>query len=920
MALCTSAREHGPFITLGNSSRVLQFAAYTFDISIGDIFVTLIHGGCICIPSEHDRMNNLAGAINSMNVNHANLTPTVASQIQPGDVKGLKVLVVAGEPMTREVVERWAENVTLIEMYGPAECTIYCMGRSELRRDDHPSNIGHGVGSIIWITNPENSNILTPIGGIGELLIEGPTLARGYLNDELNTSQAFIEDPLWIMNKASNAISPRRLYRSGDLGRYNVDGSISFVGRRDRQVKLRGQRIELGEVEYHLRANLPVSVEATALVTTHDRPALAAFLTIEESPRVISDLDGIASSPAQLETFQSLTAGIETKLRSVLPSYMVPSLFIPVLRIPLNISGKTDYKKLQQMIKELSLEQVAALRNMKTDRIPPSTAMEQRLHDLWTSLLKVTEVGVQDNFFNYGDSITAMRLVAAARKEGLSLTVDKIFKSPVLSEMALITCEESSEYVTDVAPFSLLSGTMKATLKDEVASQCQVSIDQIEDIYPCTPQQAFWIWDTKLQGHQAQMVYSLPASLDMSRFYAAWEAVFVACTILRTRIIHTSSGYFQVVMRDSIEWSKETSLDSYLKADRPKTIGLGQRLQRYCVIEDNILEGKYFVWTAQHSSYDGWSLYVLFKELGHAYHHGFSAAKGAKFNQYIKTLKDMDQDAASTFWQSQMAGTFSKPLFVVPDGHQIFPNTQWKREITLSKLQKSSITISTMIEVAWALVFSRALKCEDIILDILRAGRTIPLPGIEELIAPTTTAVPLRIHINPKTKTHTLLSHVQQQLNSITPFEHLGFSTISALNDEVTAACKNAIRINIAPPVVDESPAQRIDMPLIWAELALILPFRLDLAVNKNVVDVEAVFDKALISPDRVDQLLRQFEQALLQISRADAEQQLRDIDLSGISDKESSLIESISAESGRVRERMLVGFMPNSSIQGANT
>ena len=270
-AVCTSARDHGEMIKLGSHSRVLQFAAYTFDICISDMFVTLIHGGTICIPSEHDRMNNLAGAIQKLNANHMSITASVVSHLSPQDLKSLKVLIVAGEAMTRDVVDKWAEHVTLINMYGPgqslpsillrvpqfygtklpaAECTVYSIGKPDIRPNDDASLIGKGVGSRVWITKEEDPNVLVPIGTVGEILIEGPVLARKYLNDEDGrTKCAFLRDPAWVHGNSSET-SSRRFYRTGDLARYTMDGLISFVGRKDDgQIKLRGQRIEPGEVE-----------------------------------------------------------------------------------------------------------------------------------------------------------------------------------------------------------------------------------------------------------------------------------------------------------------------------------------------------------------------------------------------------------------------------------------------------------------------------------------------------------------------------------------------------------------------------------------------------------------------------------------------------------------------------------------------
>ncbi|MCJ1410507.1 hypothetical protein MMC19_004592 [Ptychographa xylographoides] len=909
-AICTSAREHGAVIKLGTHSRVLQFAAYTFDISLGDIFVTLIHGGCVCIPSEEDRMNNLVGAIRSMDVNQASLTSTVASQLEPEEAKSLQVLVVAGEAMTKEVVKRWADHVTLINMYGPAEASIYCVGKPDIRVDDDPTIIGRGVGALTWITNSANPNILAPVGAIGELLVEGPTLARGYLNDEAQTRLAFISDPFWLDSKTPGTQQTRNLYRTGDLVRYTSNGSISFVGRRDdSQVKLRGQRIELGEIEYQLQASLENSIKvAVSLITPNGQPTLAAFVAVEKTTGIKNDSE-IFTSPRQLRRLSSLSVGLKTRLSSVLPTYMVPSVFIAVSSIPLTTSGKINRRKLQQMAAKLSPDQVAAFRYLKTTQKPPSTDMQIRIYGLWQALLKVTNIGIEDSFFQLGgDSVTAMRLVAAARKQGLSLTVEKIFKNPVLSDMSLVAIDNSSEEQTEIAPFSLLTDVIRSHVHDEAALQCNIGKTEIEDIYPTSPQMDFWIHaGTEMHEHQALSVYSLPETIDVNRYCAAWEAVAASHGILRTRAIRNGTGYLQVLTKGPLNWRKEKSLKAYVTAERHATIGFGEPLMRFAIVEDDTMGGRFFVHTAQHCSYDGWSLYLLNKDVDHAYYNGSSTSLGAKYNRFIKTLINTDMNAASRYWQNHLAGAHSRPFILVPEGYRVNPDSLSKRHIPLSRSRKSNITISTVIEVAWAIVFSRILDCPDIIFDILRAGRTTPVPDIDEMIAVTTCAVPLRIHVDPEQKTNELLTRIQHQLSDMTPYEHLGFNNIAQLSDEVRAACQNAIRINIAPPLSDEISRKKIGLPLIWAELAFSIPVRLDLDISReDTIYLEVVFDKNLISPARVDRLMRQFERALHQIADADDEQTLGAVDLECVSETESVLLESISDASALVRKTML--------------
>lgn len=253
-AICSSIKSHGSVMQFNEQSRTLQFAAYTFDISISDIFATLLHGGCVCVPSEYDRLNRLALAINELGVNQACLTPSVATLFQPSDVPSLKKLTLGGEPLTRENIKTWADETHLKNIYGPAECSMWCMGSPGLSLESDESNIGTGLGVNTWITRVENHNQLCAIGMIGELLIEGPLLVREYLNDPERTSAAFIENPRWFTEARPETKS--RFYKTGDLVRYNVDGTIQFIGRKDSQVKVRGQRIELGEIEHVLRRHV----------------------------------------------------------------------------------------------------------------------------------------------------------------------------------------------------------------------------------------------------------------------------------------------------------------------------------------------------------------------------------------------------------------------------------------------------------------------------------------------------------------------------------------------------------------------------------------------------------------------------------------------------------------------------------------
>ena len=212
-------------------TRILQFSAYTFDLGIAEIFATLLHGGCVCVISETDRMGDLAGAMEAAGVNTAWLTPTVAGLLSPRDVPTVRTMLFAGEALKREVLEKWVSaGVSLFNGYGPTECTVITVLNGPITDTSEASNIGRAIGgSNLWVVDPTDYHQLVPIGAVGELLIDGSVLARGYLNDAAKTAEVFVEVPSWVSQvHGMGCSSPeeRRFYRTGDLVRQMPDGTL----------------------------------------------------------------------------------------------------------------------------------------------------------------------------------------------------------------------------------------------------------------------------------------------------------------------------------------------------------------------------------------------------------------------------------------------------------------------------------------------------------------------------------------------------------------------------------------------------------------------------------------------------------------------------------------------------------------------
>ena len=194
--------------------------------------------------------------------------------------------MVGGEPISAKIFETWADKLCLIEAYSLTECCIFSIAAVNVKASDSPTNIGQVTSGICWIVDTQDHNQLASIGSVGELLIKTPTLARGYLNEPIKTAAAFIKSPTWATPTAS---APRRMYKTGNLVKYNLDGTMEFVGRKDTQVKLRGQRVELTLIEHHLRKILPelvhVAVEVITMVS--DKVSFLEYVSLYLANRVL---------------------------------------------------------------------------------------------------------------------------------------------------------------------------------------------------------------------------------------------------------------------------------------------------------------------------------------------------------------------------------------------------------------------------------------------------------------------------------------------------------------------------------------------------------------------------------------------------------------------------------------------------------
>lgn len=896
--LCTSAIHGGKAMGMDQRPRMLQFVSYAFDACIIEIIFTLIFGGCVCIPSDWDRVNDLAGSIRKMQVTSAFFTPSLFRNIELQDIGGLHTVILGGESVPEDLINKWKTKLRLISAYGPTECAVAITVLDYSSSEHGPGSLGKPfVGA--WVVDQNDPDKLMAVNAVGELLIEGPTVGRGYLHEAAKTQQAFIPPPHWMQVAGRQG----RLYRTGDLVMFKEDGTLFFLGRKDNQVKIRGQRLEMGEVEHQLQkvfsGSTEVIVEAVTPADNFGNPTLMAFLKMDRSAGFLNweqDRPCVVTSLDEQGLLRSLATQATTSLSLVLPAYAIPTFFIPVQSFPFSISGKLDRKRLRSMAAELSVAELDSFTGEKVHR--QLTVLEQRLSVLWQAVLGVSKIEAQDNFYHLGgDSIVSMKLVATARAEGLSLTVAMISQHPVLADMAL--CTSAAEDLPLVETFSLLSGRDLSRVLDAA----RLSRGQVDDVFPASAHQDYFA--APANRYLLQCVFHLPPHMDVARLKSSWNTISARNTILRTRLVQIADGRnFQVVMKGELEWQRETSLERFLEKDKADYIGNGDFITRFAIVTDQRSGKLFFVWSGSHACYDGTAVPMLYADLEYAFRNEASPNRGLKFNQFIKHTVLAEQTPAESFWRTYLAGskscTPSKPFCVVPASHKVLADVNLARKFSLRKTQMSGITVSTMAEVAMAIVFSRHLQSEEVVFSQYRTGRNVPLPGVEEMIAPAMTKIPHRFHVAVGRKIRDLLCSSQRDLNDMAAFEHLGWDKIKSLDEDTKAACDAAIYVTFSAgsSYITNTWGERIGMELLWTGITMYSPFRFSVKSSQEGIRVNTTFDGSLLSVEMMDGILRQFEHSMLQIMECDGEKAVEDVYLAADWGEPSVLTPAVEAQS----------------------
>ncbi|KAF3037841.1 nrps [Didymella heteroderae] len=780
-------------------SRVLDFASYAFDVCIDSMLCTTAHGGTLCTPSDERRMNDLSGAMRDFRVTLAGMTPSVARTLDVDILDQLDSIALGGEGTSMSDAASWGKRTRIVNAYGPSECTVGATINGDVGAKPYIT-MGTGTGAAIWLADPEDHNKLVPIGAAGELLIEGPIVGMGYLNNPAKTKEVFIEDPDFL-TKGSKSFPGRRgkLYKTGDLCRYDPDGygEVIFVGRQDQQVKLRGQRIELAEIEYNMQKHLPADTQLAVEVIKPGgtgEQTLVAFL-VEQRKSGMRHLDGQVFGSFS-NKFQTALQEMTKHLFSDLPSYMVPSAYIPLWKMPLLVSCKTDRKRLREIGNGVTRQDLRRFNALLSEKKEATTEMELKLIPVWAKILGGdADFSANDNFFSMGgDSLRAMRLVPAAREEGIILTVPDIMLNPTLSAMAAKARPLSEEDTAEVLPFSMIGQDWdEEKVKVESAQLCRVDASNIEDVYPCTPlQEGLMALSAKFQdAYVAQRVADLPSEIA-HRLKEAFDKSVEDCPILRTRIVNVPGrGLFQVVLKDGqLVREHGAVLADYLKTDQAESMDLGKALFRYGVVHPEGSEKAHFIITMHHAVYDGWSMPLVFDRINRAFV-GMNTPRPVTFKNFIKYLTSQDPSVSKDYWRERLNGASPHQFPPLPEkGYITRADSLLEHYVNVPTTAHNKLTLATIIRGAWALTSSLYMGHTDIIFGETLTGRSAPVNAIEEIEGPMITTIPVRVRLNLDRPISEFLQQVHAQTVQQIPHEHLGLQNIRRVSKEARHACE----------------------------------------------------------------------------------------------------------------------------------
>lgn len=781
-----------------SDSRWLQFAAYHFDVSVLEHFWTWQEGLCVTVVPRDLLFDDLPGTVSRLGITHLDLTPSLARLLTPQAVPSLceGVFIVGGEQVGQDIIETWGDAQCLFNFYGPSEVTIGCTVHPQVARGVKATNIGRtwdNVGAYV-LKSDGKSVVLT--GSIGELCLSGPLVGIGYLNRSELTAKKFV-----------TLENGERIYRTGDLVRMLHDGSFDFLGRIDDQVKLRGQRLEIGEINSVLKRGSHEFEDAVALILAHPeqgKEAIIGFLAVGKATRTVSGSLSIRES----EPIRKAVQDVRRHALNNLPGYMVPTYLIAVNLIPLNPNNKVDNKALKTFYTNLTLKEVRKYQE-PTGQSVNVTAELRRLQQIISRYLRLPglDVGPESSLIQLGvDSIAAIRLSRELRSQGYqTASVANLMRHPVIGNLCEVLSrhpsEQSQEQKSNINAAKAAIDQFAFKYGSYIERSITPLSSEVEHIAPCTALQQGMIShilgsESPRPPYLTEWVFTLAENINLMQLREAWIEATSYLDILRTCFISTEDGYAQAVLKSPIlpirlDVDSSNSLEIYDTGDDALFVewvrsvrNLGSCLPWSIHLRQHQHDkrGKMCLYIF-HGLYDGISLPLILNCVKNLYM-GLDSGIGDVISFHESLAYGplaLFNNSDRQFWKKnlkcvRLLGIQQESL---PEAPSMNILTRVVNAANVQSLCKSlSVTAQSVFHSIWLLVLARTFQLNPTI-GVVFSGRLTELDNADRIVGPLFNTLPVMIDtLAPNANFSDLVIACHQKLVDMLPHQHNALSEI----------------------------------------------------------------------------------------------------------------------------------------------
>lgn len=787
---------------LQGKGKYLGLASRAFDVHIAEMFLAWRQGLAAVTAPRTMLLDDLELALRTLKITHASFVPSLIDQagLDSANLPDLHYLGVGGEKMSKRVIDTWAsnENATLVNAYGPTEMSIGCTA-AVVTRDSNLRNVGRPYGNSVAHVLVPGSNNYTLRGVAGELCFTGDLVANGYHNRP--DAKGFVDD-----------FSGEKMYRTGDIVRLMADDTLEYLRREDDQTKVRGQRLELGEITEAIRSTAVTmlglsKIDVATMVAQHpklSRPQLVSFVVpvpylkkATESPKTVSSASDY-----------TISSKIQAGCRKFLPAYMVPDVVIPLSKLPLApSSGKADFKILKVLFADIPItDLIHHTSSGQPDHAESSrrelTEAETNVRGIVMSTLAVgaAEVSTNTNIFRLGlDSLSAISLAIKMQKLGYDCTVSSVLRNPLIKQLALLPRKEQNKD----APKDRLTLTRSrlADLESRFRASHSHGVDDysIQAVKPCLPLQETLVASSLDNKRRAlyvnHVVLRLSTGVDHAHLCRAWAQVVADHEILRTCFQEFENGIVQVVLdydeSGSVLWEETATSDiesasrlQQSKSAREIISDIARKAPMRLTLLRSLSDdmSSTLLLSIHHALYDGICIAMVLQDLNMRYRSVVPPAH-TSFDSLIEHVCSQDQEASKVFWRDYLAHCRPTSIIDRPDianeslDNDFFSTVDRTFASPIADLEdfSSSIsgTLTSSIQAVFGIIMAQTLKTHDVVFGAVLSGRTVLIENPHTIVAPCINTIPQRVNLRTKSSDIVdIVKHAQQGFVASLEFQH----------------------------------------------------------------------------------------------------------------------------------------------------